>query len=92
MDHILSRGIFDVNKQGRDNRTPLSLAAGGAHVPVLASLLQEQDVNPNLPDRFGSSPIFWAVSANSLQAVKQLLKDTRTNPEHLDLNFRSALS
>lgn len=88
---LLASGIFDANEPGPDGRTPLSLAAAGGHTEA-ARLLLQVDIDVNRSDHAGSPPLFWAVAGNAADIVNELLRDERTNPNHLDRKNRSALS
>eukprot|EP00741_Cyanophora_paradoxa_P018992 tig00021108_g18335.t1 len=69
LDHAHGR-LLDVNAPDRDGRAALHLLFGGddpenpcTHAPVemFSKLLERADLNPNLADKAGRSPLFLAV-------------------------------
>ncbi|MBA2653055.1 MAG: ankyrin repeat domain-containing protein [Tatlockia sp.] len=55
------------------SETPLHLAARSGSLGILTLLMNQTDINPNVNNRYGYTPLFEAVRAGNLEAVKLLL-------------------
>lgn len=55
---LLDSNVYEINEKDNHGRTPTSLAAGAGHTPAVAALLRQVDVDPNLSDTTGSTPLF----------------------------------
>ena len=50
-------GLIDFNTKDYDSRTPLHLSAAEGHVDVVKYFVMEQNVNVNVKDRWGNTPL-----------------------------------
>ena len=88
---LLSQNYINVNHHGLVGNkhyqipfeTPLAIAAQRGNAQVMKLLIQREDMDVNLPDRFGSSPLQRAVQQAEIEAVELLL--TR---EDIDVNSK----
>ncbi|KAK3684614.1 hypothetical protein LTR37_020114 [Vermiconidia calcicola] len=95
LELLLTTGCFATNESDAVGRTALSHAIEGAHSSVTAQLLAwepKDQTNVNLTDRRGWSPLFWAEGSNASDVVSKLLKDSRVDPQLLDVKLRNPLS
>ena len=75
---------FNVNRNTRYGRTPLSWAAGYGHEEVVRMLLERNDVNPNTADKDGQTPLSWATRKGHGAVVRLLLEQDNANPDTAD--------
>ncbi|OAL20471.1 hypothetical protein AYO20_11491 [Fonsecaea nubica] len=61
------------------NRSPLSIAAGGGRVDVVKALSQRQDVDINQKDAEGHTPLWFAVARGLDEVAEVLLKSPQFN-------------
>ena len=61
---ILVQKGADINKGDYDNRTPLHLAVSSNHINVVKYLLKLPNINLNVFDRFGKTPLMNALDYN----------------------------
>lgn len=54
--------------------TALTWAARGGHEEIVKALLERADVNPNLVDPSGRTPLLWATSKKDERVVKLFLE------------------
>ena len=82
---LLSAGAFAYVNKGRfvDAATPLHMAAGKGHAPVVRALLEGRAVPDRADSRAGRTPLFHAASRGQLEAVRLLLH-AGANPNWLD--------
>jgi len=82
---ILSQCQVDYNHQcNLLKRTPLAWAAAGGHASVLALLLAQHGLNPNLTDLSGRTALHHAVDFGDEELVKLLLHRGDINPNLRD--------
>lgn len=82
---ILSQCQVDCNHQcNLLKRTPLARAAAGCHTSVIALLLTQHGINPNLTDLSGRTALHHAVDFGDEGIVKLLLSRRDVNPNLRD--------
>ena len=71
---LLAQPDLDLNKASvGDGLTALSLAVVSGDVEVVRILLERDDVNVNLADRYGRSPLWHAMESGSEMITKMLV-------------------
>ena len=68
-----------VSFSARGGLTLLAWAAKGGHEGVVKILLERDDVNPNIPDRYGETPLVIAARKGHEGVVKMLLERNDVN-------------
>lgn len=93
LQHLLESKNFDINEKGKRDLVPLALAARGGHATVVKELLSidNEGIAVNSLDCDGQTPLFWAVSANSIQVTTLLMANNYVDLNHRDKNGRTAL-
>jgi ankyrin repeat protein len=71
IEFLLDQGI-DVNRQDHDGMTPFCHAVHNGRSKVVKFLLDRDDMDPNLPDARGHTPLFYVVRGN-LSAVADMI-------------------
>lgn len=56
---LLLEKEIDPDSRYKEDRTPLSWAAGDGHIEIV-KLLLEKEVDPNSKDKRGHKPLWWA--------------------------------
>ena len=70
---LLNREGIDINRRCTSlGRTPLFRAVDRGDVGIVKLLLDRYDINPNLPDNNGCTPLSWASQNGNLLMVKVL--------------------
>ena len=78
--NILSTGEVDINRETSDwyRTRPIILAAAGGHRDIIATLLDQPQLDPNLCDGlFGNTALIDASHAGNTDVVQQLILDKR---------------
>lgn len=70
---VLRSGVFDVNWKGKSGQTPLSSAIQHGADDIAQSLLLRNDVNIDVADNDGATPLMYAVRRKQLLLTKTLL-------------------
>lgn len=85
-----------MNARDGNGRTPLSLAVGSSHLSIVRLLLAQEDVDVNMDDRTGSTPLLWAIGSKSaeqdLMLLNCLASDPRVDIARRDRYGRTVLS
>ena len=55
------------------------------------ALLERTDIDPDLPDKVGRTPLSYAACSKSVDIVKTLLRRGDVNPDSLDIYGRTPL-
>ncbi len=71
---------MDVNTRDRQHWTALHAAVDGLHLDVVLDILNHTEVNPNLPDYRGLTPLHLAVINGSWALTHALLRRPDVNP------------
>ncbi len=79
------------NAQDIKGFTALHLAAARGHTPVVAALLDQTDIQVDLPSNTGASPLVAAAGNGHVETVRLLLDDGRADPALVGLRGRGAL-
>ena len=69
---LLTAGA-DVNKVNHRRETPLAKAAYYGYHETVHLLLQTKDININMSDKWGKTPLFKAAWQSSIESLKLLL-------------------
>jgi ankyrin repeat protein len=86
---------IQINTCDGGGRSPLSVAVGAGNFAIVKLLMARKDVNVNMVDRDGWSPVFWAIGVKSqedLKMMKDLISDSRVNIGLRDRSGRTILS
>lgn len=83
-------GIINPNVQDSDGRTALHLAAYAGFIAGVVELLQAREIQVDLADNAGQSPLFTAVDQNQLEVVELLLQ-RGCRPDLADLEGKTPL-
>lgn len=91
-DERTDRNIMDTNPQSSPD-TPLSWAVRNRKAEIVERLLQDVHVDPNMPDRYGATPLHLAYphADQNLELFERLLQDTRVNPNVLNAEGQTLL-
>ena len=81
-------GRVKVNDTASNGRTVMHLAAESGR--GLKELLARDDIDLNIRDTLGQTPLHAATLRGTYEAIRQLLDDSRTDPKIHDNNKRSA--
>ncbi|RPA96534.1 hypothetical protein L873DRAFT_1791529 [Choiromyces venosus 120613-1] len=81
----------DVNQQDSEGNTPLLYAVVKGHDRMIKLLLQREDINPDISNRWGQTPFFCAAALGYDVVVQLLLQEENLNPEEPDELGRSPL-
>jgi ankyrin repeat protein len=68
----------DINARGDLERTPLQLAVADNQDAKAVSSLLKLGADPNIPDKDGKTPLYWAASAEMESMVRALKKNGAT--------------
>jgi len=76
---------LDVNWKNKwdDSWTALHIASRGGHDPILAILLAHPNIDVNVKNKSGTTPLMMACGSGSISTVILLLKDARVNINEL---------
>lgn len=92
VDQILGQGsIADINFKDREGRTVLSYAAENGRWHTLYLLLRVDDLDKDLPDHVGITPLAYAVYRRHPKIVEQLIAAGGCNPNWCDKDGKSLL-
>lgn len=88
LDHLATRGEFDVNATDDYRRTALHIAAAFGLLTVARSLLQFPGINLEARDRYSQSPLFVAITNRQLGMVELLLREGAVHRKALRLAIK----
>lgn len=87
LELLLNSGLFNLNSTDRRGRTPISLAASSGNGKAVSLLLARPDVDPNIADNGGLTPIFHALPHSHIMGM--FLQSSQVTIQ-LDALFRAA--
>jgi ankyrin repeat protein len=90
--YIPEEKCYRVNHTALGGRTALSIAAGNGHIEIVRQLLQHDQIQPDIADSEGWSPLFWSISGNHLDVLQLLHSDNRISVNHVDKSGHNILS
>uniref|UniRef100_A0A7S2NLS3 Uncharacterized protein n=1 Tax=Haptolina brevifila TaxID=156173 RepID=A0A7S2NLS3_9EUKA len=67
-------GVHAINRRDHNGSSPLLVAASGGHEALAALLLSHPNCKPDLPDRFGCTPLSVAAASGFVKVIKSLLQ------------------
>jgi ankyrin repeat protein len=70
--------MADINARGRQQWTAIFFAASNGHVTMTEALLEHPDINLNLIDDQGRTPLWWAEHGQHSRVVNLLRKHGRS--------------
>ncbi|KAF8853540.1 hypothetical protein BDZ45DRAFT_552133, partial [Acephala macrosclerotiorum] len=73
VEYLRQRDWTDLDRQGKDGRTPLSWAAGNGQEQATEMLLDVRGININEADKEGRVPLSWAAGNGFKKTVEMLL-------------------
>ena len=87
---LLEQPGININHTTDSGTTALHQAARSEeNIEVLALLLKRPEMMTiNKADRWGHTPLFWAVDGGATKSVELLLRDARTDPDWRDPGMR----
>ncbi|RSM04448.1 hypothetical protein CEP52_006784 [Fusarium oligoseptatum] len=92
VEKLLAKGA-NPNTWDSDGMTPLCLAVVNPWRPdMVSALLRAHNINPDLADHQGRTPLSWAAEKEAIEAVDLLLATGAVNPDVADLQGRTPLS
>ncbi|XP_041374862.1 photoreceptor ankyrin repeat protein-like [Gigantopelta aegis] len=65
----------EINERDRSGRTGLSYVTAAGLVPVIEMLSEVPELDPNIPDKEGNTPLIFAAQAGHSDVVRILLQD-----------------
>lgn len=75
---LRQRDMVDINARGRQQWTAIFFAASNGHVTMTETLLKHPDINLNLIDDQGHTPLWWAEHGQHSRVVNLLRKHGRS--------------
>lgn len=87
LQFLLNSGLFNPNSTDRCGRTPISLAAISGNGKAVSLLLARSDVDPNIADNEGNTPIFHGLPHSHIMGM--FLQSSKVIIQ-LDTLFRAA--
>ena len=80
LETILTRKDLNVNIQTfRDKNTPLHSACAHGQYTNIMKLLTHPDINVNIQNKDGDTPLLWSIIFGNYECVRILLQDTRVD-------------
>ena len=83
------KGDFDINHQDQNGHTLLHVATMRNKKEAILVLLQCPDIDPNVKNKHGYSPLFESVINLKTMALQGLLTSEKLNLEEEDSNYKS---
>ena len=83
------KGDFDINHQDENGYTLLHVATKRNNQEAILVLLQCQDIDPNVKNRHGHTPLFEAVKYVKAKALEALLTSERLDLEEEDSEYKT---
>ncbi|KAJ5533409.1 hypothetical protein N7494_009961 [Penicillium frequentans] len=74
---LRQRNMVDINARGRQQWTAIFFAASNGHVAMTETLLKHPEINLNLVDDQGRTPLWWAEHGQHSRVVNLLRKHGR---------------
>lgn len=87
LETLLSCDRTEVNVQDEGLTTPLHMAVAFQRKEAVAMLLNRKDIQPDLVDKDGRNPLFFAAKANDVSVMSMLLSDpdVSVDPSEVDI-------
>lgn len=90
-DLILDKYRNLINGQNRDKKTALHFAVERGDPRMVKRLLMEEELDPNLQDKFHQAPLDMAVLEDETEVSRLLLNDKRVDPMTQDMGGNTPL-
>ena len=74
----------NVNNFDNDERTPLHIAAITNRADIIDFLLERDDINPNIKDKYGKWPLYYAIESSNFEVAMKLVESQKI---HLDMKM-----
>ena len=83
------KGDFDINHQDQNGYTLLHFAVIRNKIEAIHVLLQCPDIDPNVKNKHGRTPLFESVKVVNANALEALLTSERLDLEEEDSEYRT---